>query len=263
MEESGYDSSALPARRSLQKMKRTLRSRRWAPSIAAVAAFGLLGATCAYWALQLLAPPVTIAPTGSLVDTQSAPDLAAAQSLFGTSASGPVATSAVAVDIRVLGVAASPTRGSAVLVVDAGAPRAFLVGDEVGSDLRLVEVRSDAAVLERNGARIELPAPQRPSVALLSSGPAAPGSPPVEAAPPLEGHDAESASAPDARARGMQAPDARAPAPLPPDDPAIEAATLSPRSAPAAGSAQRSGIRPGSARRLDTSPGAPADGPSH
>jgi len=207
-------------------MKRTLRLRRWAPSIAAVAAFGTLGATCAYWALQLLAPPVAIAPTGSLVDTQSVPDLAAAQSLFGSSASAPVTAGAISSEIRVLGVAASAMRGSAVLVVDAGAPGAFLVGDEVGPGLRLVEVRSDAAVLERNGARIELPAPQRPSIRLLSSGQVAP-----ETAPRADREIA-----------------ATAPSPSP-----------SPRSAAAAGVVPLSGIRPGSARTLEIPARAPAN----
>jgi len=132
-------------------MKRTPRSRRWAPSIAAIVAFGALGATCAYWALQLLAPPVAIAPAGSLVDTQTVPDLAAAQALFGSSASESPSSISPPVDVRVVGVAASPLRGSAVLVVESAAAKAFLVGDEIGDEMRLVEVRSDTAVLERRG----------------------------------------------------------------------------------------------------------------
>ncbi len=241
---------------SLQTMKRTLRSRRWAPSIAAVAAFGALGATCAYWALQLLAPPVAIAPAGSLVDTRSAHDLAAAQALFGSAASGSPATIPSPVDVRVLGVAASPLRGSAVLVVDSAAARAYLVGDEVGADMRLIEVRSDAAVLERRGVRIELPAPQRPSVALLSSGPKAtdPSSPVEAAAPVSEIRATNPGSRHAARAAEAEAP----------DDPAIEAATLAPRAAPAADPPRFSGIRASSIRNLaaPANAAAPAEGAS-
>jgi len=204
-------------------MKRSLRSRRWAPSIAAVAAFATLGATCAYWALQLLAPPIAIAPSESLVDTRAAPDLAAAQALFGSASAGAAGVQVEAdVDVRVIGVAASPTRGSAVLVVGSDVARAYLVGDEVARGLRLVEVRPDAAVLERAGARIELAAPQRPSVALLWSGPAdAAGTP---------------AQSPHAEPDGIT--------PARPDDPAIDAATLSPQGTGAAAAQQHDAPAP-------------------
>lgn len=206
-------------------MKRTLRSHHWGPTIAAFAAFGALGGTGAYWALQLFAPPVAIAPAGSLVDTRSAPDLVTAQALFGSADSAAVPLPGL--NIRVIGVAASPARGSAVLVVDSKAAKAFLVGDDVGDGLRLVEVRPDAAILERKGVRIELPAPQRPTVALLSSGPGSAPSPPDTAI------DREAA-----RTRA--------------DDPAIEATTLSPQGAPAADPAQFSGIRASSTRTART-----------
>lgn len=234
-------------------MKRTLRSRRRAPTIAAVAAFGVLGATCAYWALQLLAPPVAIAPGGSLVDTQSVPDLAAAQALFG-SARPDDAVAAPGVDIHVLGVAASPARGSAVLVVGSGTAKAFVVGDDVGGELRLVEVRSDAVVLERNGARIELPAPQRPSVALLSSGPSAPDASPAQAAPPIDAPEPAAA-----RPHAAREPAASV------SDPAIDAATLSPRGAQVVDPARLSGIRASSVRSLGTpaDAAAPASAESH
>ncbi|MDT3677445.1 MAG: type II secretion system protein N [Burkholderiaceae bacterium] len=236
-------------------MKRTLRSRRWASSIAAIAAFGVLGATCAYWALQLLAPPVAIAPAGSLVDTQTVPDLAAAQALFGSAASESPAAISVPVDVRVVGVAASPVRGSAVLVIDSGAAKAFLVGDDVTDDMRLVEVRSDTAVLERRGVRIELPAPQRPSVALLSSGPkAADASPGAAALAPAAAPAPVAAPAPaeagPSNTSSRQA--ARAGEATESDDPAIEAATLAPRAAPAAEAPHLSGIRASSVRNLAT-----------
>jgi len=255
----------IPYASTLKSMKESPRPRRWAPSIASVAAFGALGATCAYWALQLLAPPIAIAPTGSLVDTRNVPDLGAAQALFG-SATGDAVYSAPSLDLRVLGVAASPSRGSAVLAVGSRAPRAYLVGDEIGTDLRLIEVHSDSAVVERKGSRIELPAPQRPSVALLTSGPKAAGAPPAEAAPPIDvrGEPRES-RADELRSPpppAAQPPAARAPAPLPADDPAPGSSMPSSYGVPNAGSPVPSagmpnvgspppaGIRPGSVREL-------------
>lgn len=168
------------------RFKRTVASRRWTPLAASLAMFALLCATIAYWALQLLSPAVPIAPAGSLADQRDTPDLVAAGRLFGMPVgSRGAAQVAVASNIQVLGVAASEVRGSAVLVVDGKPPKAYMVGDAVGADAKLVEVRSDAAIIERNGARVELAAPQRPSVATLSSGPARSDASPAAVAPPV------------------------------------------------------------------------------
>lgn len=168
------------------RIKRTVASRRWASSVAAFVAFAALCAVLAYWALQLFAPPVRVAPAGSLVDYRSAPDLGAAATLFGRASDAPSRADPGSSDIRVLGVAASDARGSAVLAIDSGGAKAYMIGDRVGDDLRLVAVRSDAVVLERNGARFELPTPQRPSVALLSSGPSAANGATASAEPPAD-----------------------------------------------------------------------------
>lgn len=168
------------------RFKRTVASRRWTTLAASLATFALLCATIAYWALQLFSPAVPIAPTGSLADQRDAPDLVAAGRLFGMPiGSRGAAPVAVVSNIQVLGVAASELRGSAVLVVDGKPPKAFMVGDAVGADAKLVEVRSDAAIIERNGARVELAAPQRPSVATLSSGPARADASSAAVAPPV------------------------------------------------------------------------------
>lgn len=175
------------------RFKRPAAVRRFTPTAASLAMFALLCATIVYWALQLLAPAVPIAPSGSLADRGDAPDLASAARLFGLPAgsSGAQASVAPPSNIQVLGVAASELRGSAVLAVDGKSPRAFMVGDAVSADAKLVEVRPGAVVIERNGARVELPAPQRPSVATLWAGPARAGestsaaaAPPVPTAPP-------------------------------------------------------------------------------
>ncbi len=175
------------------RFKRPAGARRFSPTAASLAMFALLCATIAYWVLQLLAPAVPIAPAGSLADRGDVPELASAARLFGLPAGsgGAQASVAPASNIQVLGVAASELRGSAVLAVDGKPPRAFMVGDAVSADAKLVEVRPGAIVIERNGARIELPAPQRPSVTTLWGGPARAGepasataAPPVHAAPP-------------------------------------------------------------------------------
>ena len=168
------------------RFKRTVASRRWTLLAASVAMFAMLGATIAYWALQLLAPAVPIAPTASLVDQRDAPDLVAAAKLFGMPVGGRAGAPAASVsNIQVLGVAASELRGSAVLAVDGKQPKAFMVGDKVTGDTLLVEVRSDAAIIERNGVRVDLVAPQRPSVAILSGGPVRPESATAATAAPV------------------------------------------------------------------------------
>ncbi|MBN9425948.1 MAG: hypothetical protein J0H09_05525 [Burkholderiales bacterium] len=150
------------------RFKRTVAARRWTSPLAAYLSFGLLCGTLAYWFLQLTTPPVAIAPAGSIVDYGNAPDLGPAAQLFGQHSGA--AQAAAPSNIQVLGVAASAQRASAVLTVDGGPPRAYMIGDELSQGIRLVAVRPDAAVIEQNGARIELVAPQRPSLSILSGG---------------------------------------------------------------------------------------------
>lgn len=167
-------------------IKRTVALRRWTPLAASLAMFALLCATIAYWALQWLAPAESIAPAGSIADQRDFADLAAAAPLFGLPIDGRAAAPDVALsNIRVLGVAASAVRGSAVLSVDGKPPKAFMVGEAVTGDATLIEVRSDAAVIERNGTRFELVAPQRPSVAILSGGPVGPDAATAATTPPV------------------------------------------------------------------------------
>ena len=165
------------------RFKRPAGARRFTPTAASLAMF----------ALHLRAPAVRVAPRGSPAAGGHVPERAPPARVFGLPAGsgGAQASVAPASNIQVLGVAASELRGSAVLAVDGKPPRAFMVGDAVSADAKLVEVRPGAIVIERNGARIELPAPQRPSVATLWSGPARAGestsaaaAPPVPTAPP-------------------------------------------------------------------------------
>lgn len=144
------------------------RSRQWGPSLAALAAFAVLGATIAWWAMQLLTPPAAIAPAGSLIDTTAMPDIGPAQALFGSDHRYDPGTASPAPDIRVLGVAAGTRRASAVLVVGSDIPRAWAPGEHIDDHLRLIAVHEDRIVLERDGTRFELLPPARPSPSLLS-----------------------------------------------------------------------------------------------
>ena len=158
---------------------------RWAPHLAATVLFAALCGIATYWGLQLFAPRMAIAPAGSLVDWQKAPDLAAASRLFGLPPSAVQArrATAVASNIKVIGVAASSQRGSAILSVDGKPAKAFLAGDKIDDHATLVEVRPEVVIIEQAGGRVELPTPDRPDPALLSAGPAAAGSAPSAAAP--------------------------------------------------------------------------------
>ncbi|RPH63626.1 MAG: hypothetical protein EHM83_09740 [Burkholderiales bacterium] len=189
------------------RLKRTVASRRWTSLASSLVLFALLCATLAYWGLQLLAPPVAIAPSASLVDHRDAPDLATAARLFGQPVGGGTTAAPVSLsNIQVLGVAASAVRGSVVLVVDGKPARAYMVGDAVTESARLVEVRPDVAVIEQNGARVELVAPQRPSVAILSGGPVRNDSAAIARTPPVPTLAPPPAGVP--AAPSMQPPDA-------------------------------------------------------
>jgi general secretion pathway protein C len=148
-------------------------ARRTAPQLATALLFAALCATATYWGLQLFAPPVAIAPSGSLVDWDKAPDLATASRLFGSVPSAEQAAQAAVAssNIKVIGVAAASARGSAVLSIDGKPARAYLAGEPIDEHARLVEVRSDVVVIEQGGGRIELPTPERPDIAILSAGP--------------------------------------------------------------------------------------------
>jgi general secretion pathway protein C len=147
--------------------------------------FAALCGVATYWGLQLFAPRMAIAPAGSLVDWQKAPDLAAASRLFGMPASAVQSrrAAAAASNIKVIGVAASSQRGSAILSIDGKPPKAFMVGDKIDDHAMLVEVRPDVVIVEQAGGRVELPTPDRPDPALLSAGPAAGASASSAAAP--------------------------------------------------------------------------------
>ncbi|WP_122881347.1 type II secretion system protein N [Pseudomonas viridiflava] len=60
------------------------------------------------------------------------------------------------VDIKVSGVIAGGSGTVAILSLNDGAPRSFLVGEKVGVGVKLVGVGGDGVVIERGGERVRL-----------------------------------------------------------------------------------------------------------
>lgn len=143
-----------------------------APRAVALALIGLLCAIVAYWVMQLTAPRAPIAPPGTVLD-QHTPDLKLAGQLFGLTPKDAATTAVAASNIQVIGVAASSqleAPSAAILVVEGKAARAYAPGDKVADGVKLVAVEPGTVVIERNGARLELPAPARADVGVLTSG---------------------------------------------------------------------------------------------
>lgn len=135
-----------------------------------LAAFALLCAVVAWWAVQLLAPTVPVTPATGISAPTALPDLKLASQLFGSAnehenvAAGPS-------NVEVIGVLAAGSRGSAILAVDGQPPRAYAVGERISPVQRLFEVRPDAVVVQGEQARQEIAAPARSSLSVLTDGP--------------------------------------------------------------------------------------------
>lgn len=145
----------------------------------------ILAAIIAYWVMQLAAPRPAIAPSGTLGEAATTRSLSSAAQAFGRpQAALPVA--AAPSNIQVFGVAESGENGVAILAVDGKPAAAFAVGSKVDDSTRLVSALDGRIVLEQNGRRIEVKAPPRPSLAVLTSGAARPGEPgQVSTVPPV------------------------------------------------------------------------------
>lgn len=143
--------------------------------VATVVLFILMGVCATYWLTVLLAPKSPIAPAEVVADPNASIDVRPAGPLFGVNggmASGPAATVS---NVQVLGLAAARDRSAVVLALDGKAPRAYAVGDLIAGGIKLLQIDDDKVVIERDGARVELPAPARPALALLNSGTAGSG----------------------------------------------------------------------------------------
>ena len=143
----------------------------WLGTLAGVAA---LCAIAAWWMLQLLAPAAPIAPAAAAGSTQALPELRLAAHLFGTAAGPQGGVAAAPSNIAVVGVLSAESRGSAILSVDGQPPKAFAVGEAVTPTQTLISVSGDTVLIGENGRQVELAAPERSSLSLLSGGPARP-----------------------------------------------------------------------------------------
>jgi len=142
--------------------------------IVSVLLFAALCAIVAGWALRLLAPRAPIAPVGAVAQAQPPTDLSPAGRLFG---GVPRASAAVAdgpSNIQVTGVLAAGPRGIALLAIDGRPAKPFAVGDTVSEGTTVKSVSGDAVELERGGQPMRLDAPERASLAVLTSGPQRP-----------------------------------------------------------------------------------------
>lgn len=152
---------------------RTARLGRWAPAIATLIALGILAALIIYWAMQLMAPTVTIAPSGSLVKMSGAIDTSASRRLFGDASNKPAAQARRAsVDVKVSGVLASDYRAAVILSIDGQPAKAYGVGEEIEEDFVVESIDNKEVVLDRDGEliRVDVPEANNRDMAVLTSG---------------------------------------------------------------------------------------------
>jgi general secretion pathway protein C len=126
-------------------------------------------AAITFWAGQLMAPKVAIAPSpiaNSAAETSGGNASSMAQ-LFGNPPPVQLA-SAQAGNMSLQGLL-SGTRPAAVIVVDGKPARPFGLGDEVQSGIKVKSISSEQVVLDRNGEQITLAAPTKRTVAILTS----------------------------------------------------------------------------------------------
>jgi len=143
---------------------------RLAKIIVHVSMLAFVCAIVAFWALKILTPQPTAAPPPIAMPPPREPDPVLTARMFGLVQSAPAAQAA---NVQALGLFAAGKDSAAVLTVDGKPPRAFVIGQEVAPGTRLVEVRSDSAVLEGAGGKLEVRAPTRPPVS-TSATPARP-----------------------------------------------------------------------------------------
>ncbi len=144
-------------------------------------------ASIGYWGLRLLARPLPVPADAREVGRLDADTLAAAAPrLFGAAASGHEKAAAAPARFRLWGVIGGGSQAGAALIgVDGKPPRAVAVGAEVAQGVRLDSTAYGQAVLQQDGARIELkvqPNPGAPSTPTLA-GPAAFAQPQTAPAP--------------------------------------------------------------------------------
>lgn len=121
-------------------------------------------AVAAYWVIKIVTPQPTSAPPPLAAPPPRDPDPTLAARMFGLVQ----VAQAVVSNIQVTGVFAAGSDSAAVLTVDGKPARTYVIGQEVAPGTTLVEVRSDAAVVESGGGRQELRVPPRPVTPMIA-----------------------------------------------------------------------------------------------
>ncbi|MEZ5649027.1 MAG: type II secretion system protein N [Burkholderiaceae bacterium] len=134
------------------------------------ALLALLTALLVFWGMQLAAPRVTIAPSGSLVDQSGRLDTMTAGRLFGVAGQASPAQARLPDNIKVLGVIASASRSAAVLQVNGQPAAPYAIGQSVDGTLTVKNVSRDEVVLDRDGEELRAPAPARYDASILAGG---------------------------------------------------------------------------------------------
>ncbi|SOY52591.1 type II secretion system protein N [Cupriavidus taiwanensis] len=154
----------------------------WLPRLASVALFIALCALVTYWVLTFSAMRTIPVPKSARVAQTEAVETGAVATLFGGSAqAGPS-------NVQLLGVVAELGGGTsaAIVSIDGGPAKAVRMGADLAPQLRLVEVRQRAVVIERNGVRQEIALPLQAAATRGAPRAASPlPTPPAGAAAPM------------------------------------------------------------------------------
>lgn len=154
----------------------------WLPRLASVVLFIALCALVTYWVLTFSAMRTIPVPKSARVAQTEAVETGAVATLFGGSAqAGPS-------NVQLLGVVAELGGGAsaAIVSIDGGPAKAVRMGADLAPQIRLVEVRQRAVVIERNGVRQEIALPlQAAATRAAPRGTSPLPTPPAGAAAPM------------------------------------------------------------------------------
>lgn len=135
---------------------------RFAGALLHMSMLALVSAIGAYWVIRMMTPPPASVPPAPPAAVLREADPVLAARMFGLVQAAPQAQQAL--NIQALGAYAAGRQSAAVLAVDGGPARVFLLDQEVADGARLVEVRKDAVAVEHGGARREFALPPQPAL---------------------------------------------------------------------------------------------------
>lgn len=128
-------------------------------TLATIAALALLGLVAAYWTWVWFAP----LPEPRAQNTDPGAAAASAGALFGSVRRDPNSPVPTGIAIRLLGIVAATEgrRGYAVVQLESKEILAVREGEDVAPGIRLAEVGTDHAILDRGGIRETLAWPEK------------------------------------------------------------------------------------------------------